>query len=133
MECSVEELENSFWGDPEYNSHLVVSCHRLRKVPLKNLDAENLRMLIGQKIGLKYLVPLAIDFLEKDPFCSGDFYNGALLAVVLSIENDYWYESEENRDIFFRVSEIMTKLETDYEIYLDLILPKWKKLEDSNK
>lgn len=87
---TLEELENDFWGDPEYKSHLVTECHKLRKVPLADLNIENLRILIGQKVGLKFLVPLALEYLEKDPLSEGDMYKGDLLACVAAIGNDFW-------------------------------------------
>lgn len=125
MELSLEELENDFWGEPRYTSHLVRTCHELRKVPLKNLTVENLRMLIGQKIGLEYFVIIALGILEENPLCSGDYYNGDLLSVVLKIEKNYW---RENNELLVRLSDIMDKLKHEYEIYQKDILPKWNEL-----
>ena len=82
-------------------------------------------MLVGQKIGLKYLVPLALESLENNYFCSGDFYNGDLLYTVLGIESDYW---DKNYALFQRLSAIMFNLEEDYKTYSEKILPKWEKL-----
>ena len=87
---TLEELENDFWGHSEYKSHLVTECHRLRKVPLKDLNIESLRIIIGQKMGLKFLVPIALDYLEQDPLSEGDMYKGDLLASVAGIGNDFW-------------------------------------------
>lgn len=78
---SIEELEGDDWGDATFDSHLVRECHRLRRVPLADLSAENLRILIGQQIGLRYLVPMALDLLRRDPFAAGDFYPGDLLGA----------------------------------------------------
>ena len=130
MEYSLEELENTSREEPEHTSSLVINCRRLLKIPLKDLDTENIRMLVGQKIGLKYLMPLALDFLEHDHFCSGDFYNGDLLSAVLSVDSGYW---NENNELFYRLSDIMFNLEESYETYLKLILPKWKKLDERKK
>lgn len=125
MNSSLEELQNCVWKKPEYNSALITNCHRLRKIPLKDLSIENIRMLVGQKIGLKYLVPLALESLENNYFCSGDFYNGDLLYAVLGIESDYW---DKNYALFQRLSAIMFNIEEDYKTYSKKILPKWKKL-----
>ena len=125
MNSSLEELENCVWKKPEYNSALITNCHRLRKIPLKDLSIENIRMLVGQKIGLKYLVPLALESLENNYFCSGDFYNGDLLYAVLGIESDYW---DKNYALFQRLSAIMFNIEEDYKTYSEKILPKWEKL-----
>jgi hypothetical protein len=34
---TLQDLEGVDWGEPTYNSHLVVECHRLRRVPLDRL------------------------------------------------------------------------------------------------
>lgn len=87
---SLEALEGDDWGDATFDSHLVRECHRLRRVPLADLSAENLRILIGQQIGLRYLVPMALDLLRRDPFAAGDFYPGDLLMSVLRVESGFW-------------------------------------------
>ena len=42
---TLEELEGVRWGEPESESHLVVTCHRLRKKPV---DAFSVAELIGK-------------------------------------------------------------------------------------
>lgn len=64
---TLTDLEGKDWGPPTYDSHLVTECHRLRHVPLKDLGVEDLGTLIGQEIGLPYLIPVAIDLLREDP------------------------------------------------------------------
>ena len=61
---TLEELEGNSWGEPDFASHVVVRCHELRRVPLGDLTPEDLRLLIGQDVGLEYLIPLALDLLE---------------------------------------------------------------------
>lgn len=90
---SLQELENCDWGEPMYDSHLVVTCHKLRRVPLKLFNTENLRMMIGQKIGLKFLVPLALKHLYAHPLAQGDFYPGDLLVSLLRIETAFWSQN----------------------------------------
>ena len=46
--------------------------------------------MIGQQIGLNYLIPLAIETLTIDLFAEGDFFEGDLLKNVLSIETQFW-------------------------------------------
>ena len=47
-------------GNAAYDSSLVKNCYRLRRVPLKHFRIEDLRLMIGQEIGLKYLLPIAL-------------------------------------------------------------------------
>jgi hypothetical protein len=87
---SLQELENEDWGKPNFNSRLVQECHRLRRIPLKDFKVEDLRILIGQNIGLNYLVPLAIEKLEQNPLAEGNYYSGDLLVNVLRVEPKFW-------------------------------------------
>jgi hypothetical protein len=93
--ATLEELERSDWGEPTYDSHLVKECHRLRRVQLRLLTVENLRILIGQNIGLQFLVPLAIEKLEREPLAAGDFYPGDLLCSLLRVQPTYWQDDAE--------------------------------------
>lgn len=88
---SLEVLENNKWPDEkEYLTGLIKRCHDYRKIPVGKLTAGELRTLIGQNIGLPYLVPIAIDFLKTDVLIEGDLYPGDLLDSVLSIEKTFW-------------------------------------------
>ncbi len=88
---SLENLEKDYWGAiPEDESYLVTTCYKLRKKPLNQFEIEDFRILIGQDIGLKYLIPLALDILEKDILAEGHFYEGDLLKSVLTSNPNYW-------------------------------------------
>lgn len=101
---SLQYLEKDYWSEPEYDSHLVTRCHELRKIPLSDFEIEDLRIIIGQGIGLKYLVPLAINELEKDIMAEGDMYPGDLLEKVAKLEGGFW---EENPQLKTKLSEII--------------------------
>lgn len=80
---TLDELDPPAWGQPSFDSYLVRTCHELRKKRLVEMDAEDLRILIGQRIGLGFLLPYALNALERDPLAAGDFYPGDLLVSVL--------------------------------------------------
>ena len=90
---TLEELENDYWGKPTYDSHLVQTCHNLRKKPLKDFETEDLRILIGQSFSLNYLIPLAFVELEKDILAEGDYFRGDLLLNVLKSDLKYWIKN----------------------------------------
>ena len=104
-EKTLTELEGEDWGPPTYNSHLVTTVHRLRYVPINQFNIEDLRIVIGQHIGLPWLVPIALEHLEKDAFVSGDFYPGDLLKNVATIPKDFWASRRDLRDRAKRVVE----------------------------
>lgn len=66
LELSLQELKKDYWRRPSLpTSHLITECHRLRKVPLKDLTVGNLRIMIGQEIGLDYLNAAGPDRTRK--------------------------------------------------------------------
>lgn len=87
---SLQELESEDWGDPTFDSHLVQECHRLRRVPLEDFTVEDLRIMIGQNIGLNHLMPLAIEKLKRNPLAEGSFFAGDLLVNVLRADSNFW-------------------------------------------
>ncbi len=87
---SLQELEGMDWGEPQFSSHLVTTCHRLHRTPLQDFSVEDLRLMIGQQFGLPYLVPLALEHLRVNPFVSGDYGPGDLLSVVMHGEPAFW-------------------------------------------
>lgn len=92
---TIEELEGERWPEPNWPSHLVGECHRLRKLQLRLFTIENLRIMLGQDIGSHYLVPMALEHLEAEPFAEGDFYPGDLLCSVLSLPQSFWTDHPE--------------------------------------
>jgi CDI immunity proteins len=126
---TLDQLEGDVWGDPTFNSYLVTTCHRLRTKPVDAFSVEDLRIMIGQKIGLPHLVPLAVPVLEREPLAEGDFYPGDLLANVIGAvewlqSNPEWLArvirvterasaelvNEEDRDLKQRFAEFLSQV-----------------------
>ena len=57
---SLQEIENDDWAESNFDSSLVARCHKLRLKPLNDFEVEDFRILIGQKMSLSILVPLAV-------------------------------------------------------------------------
>jgi hypothetical protein len=89
---TLEQLESELWPHNDFGSHVVQESQRLRKIPLEQLTVENLRLLIGQAIGLSFLVPIALEHLESNLLAHGDFYPGDLLASLRAVPKDFWSE-----------------------------------------
>lgn len=88
---SLEDLEGQRWGAPPADAtRLISEAHRLRQVPVADLTVEDLRLLVGQEIGLDVLVPVAIEVLQRDPLAEGDMYEGDLLCAMLRVGDDFW-------------------------------------------
>jgi contact-dependent growth inhibition (CDI) system CdiI-like immunity protein len=89
--ATLESLEGEYWGDPPPGStYLVRTVHHLRRKAVVSLSSEDLRIMIGQSVGLDHLIPRALDVLVVDPLVQGDLYPGDLLTTVLRVERPYW-------------------------------------------
>ena len=95
-EPTLQQLDGKDWGEPKpEDSRLVRECLRLRRVQLKKLTIEDLRLLIGQDISVDHLLPLALEILRLNPFAEGACYAGDLLVNVLGVSEGFW---KQNRD-----------------------------------
>ena len=103
---SIENLEKDNWGDvPTDESSIVTRAMRLRKIPLNEFSIDDVRFLLIQEIGLPYLLTIALEYLEKDLFTEGNYYEGDLLNSVLSIKDTKW----KGLKIFWvKVNELIT-------------------------
>ena len=90
MADTIEKLEQEYWDEPKFGSQLGTTCHELRKKPIGQFTASELRMMIGQKIGAQYLMPRALGILESSPLICATFLEGDLLQAVLRLPTEYW-------------------------------------------
>jgi hypothetical protein len=125
MRKSLQELENSDWGDPKFDSSLVVRCHELRRLPICQMNAEDCRLLLGQNIGERYIVPRALEVLADDPLAGGDMLPGALLRNVLELAPEFWSQFPE---LWWQLKEIVFEIQTIHEEIENRILPRLKGL-----
>ena len=102
---SLQQLDGQDWGKPTFDSYLVTECHRLRRVPLRDFTVEDLRITIGQNIGLEHLVPLALERLHDDPFAEGAYYPCDLLVSLLGAEARFWQSHSELRHQMLAITE----------------------------
>ena len=109
---SLEQLENDYWKEQtEYPTILVKKCHSYRRIPLNNLTIEQIRLLISQNLGLKFLTPLAIDKLQDDILAEGDLYEGDLLEKVSEVDKNYFDNNPDQKqrlnNLIFEKSELI--------------------------
>ena len=91
---TLEQIDGQNWGDPDAAPTIMVArCLRLRRTPLKDLTEADLRLLVSQKIGLRILVPKALQLVSNEALLETEFYPGDLLSALLRIDNAYWSDS----------------------------------------
>jgi len=124
---SLEQLEpgNAPVGGESY---LNSEMRRLARLPLKQLRLEDLRLLIGQGVGLRFLIPMTVEHLEAHPLASGDFYPGDLLKQVMEVDESFWANRSELRvrlgaaldGALARIAKTRTPVELERELRASL-------------
>ncbi|MFG2013188.1 contact-dependent growth inhibition system immunity protein [Micromonospora sp. NPDC048868] len=95
---TIEQLEREIWPDPDPGStFLVRRCTELRRKPVAEFTVEDLRIMLGQQIGVSALLPLAVQVLLRDPLAEGDYHPGDLLFTVLRLSNSAWSDFRAER------------------------------------
>ena len=122
---NLEELEDEIWEDipTEEKSDLIGRALQLRRRPLNKFCNDDLRFMIGQEIGLTFLVPLAIEILIENPLAQGAYYEGDLLSSVLEVNQNFWREDPQ---LWWEVEEIAYESELIVENFLKDVVPKIK-------
>ncbi len=87
---TLEQLEGKHWPITAFESHLTKTAYELRQKTLGVFEVEDLRIMIGQHIGLPFLIPMALDVLQENFLAEGHFYPGGLLLAVLRSDPTYW-------------------------------------------
>ncbi|MEU8073584.1 contact-dependent growth inhibition system immunity protein [Micromonospora sp. NPDC049151] len=105
---TIEQLERRAWPDPAPDAtSLVRRCTELRRKPLAEFTVEDLRMMLGQEIGVPALLPLAVQVLLRDPTAEGDYYPGDLLSMVLRLPDSAWLNLRGERK---RLASVLAEL-----------------------
>lgn len=115
MNKSIEELENSRWVESDFDSYVVRTVQEARKKPLSELSNEEIRVLVSQKVGLKYILPMAVAILKRNPLTEASLYEGDLLECVLRLSPSDWSDNPEDYREFREIIKT-NKLQFDAEI-----------------
>jgi hypothetical protein len=102
---SLEELEHKAWHTPPMNSSpAVMRCVALRSTKLRDYSAADIRFMIGQNIGLKYLIPLAIQKISANILLNTGYYEGDLLKTMLTSDPGFW---DKNANMLHKMSMLL--------------------------
>ena len=83
-DLSLEQIEKDYWGDPPVDAtRLIETVHRLRRKPIGLLDAEDVRVLLGQRVGVEVLVGVHEVFARER--LDQDIEDGRHRPLVLAV------------------------------------------------
>ncbi|MFD6551506.1 contact-dependent growth inhibition system immunity protein [Streptomyces sp. NPDC058398] len=90
---SLEELEGLRWpAPPADTTPMVRNVYELRSRPVASLKPHELARLIGQDVGLPWLLPLAVEILRDTASkqAEGGWFDDDLLYAVITRKPEVW-------------------------------------------
>ncbi|MGW7426899.1 contact-dependent growth inhibition system immunity protein [Streptomyces sp. NPDC054813] len=119
---SLEQLDGERWGDPPADTtSLVRTVHEWRRRPVGTLEPHELGRLIGQDVGLPWLLPLAVEIL-RDKAAAGGFIDGDLLYAVVTRSPVVWADrpelARELKTAVALIAELSNYVKPDVENFL---------------
>lgn len=122
---SLQDIYGALDREQDLDSTLINRCQNLWLKALKDYNFADLRIMIGQGLGLSELIPMALTALEDNPCIDAELYKGDLLQVVFSVGNDFWKNHD---DLNTRVVELKFEVESLIETLQTEILPLTEKI-----
>jgi hypothetical protein len=111
---TIEQLERDVWPDPGPDAtYLIRRCTQLRRAPIAGFTVEDLRIMLGQAIGVPFLLPRAVRILCADPLAEGHYHPGDLLTAVLRLPDAAWENLESDRQ---RLASVLAEVRLDTEL-----------------
>ena len=87
---SVAELEGLRVDKGAYELGSQAWLSRALVSPIGQLGVPDLRLLVSHGRGVRHLMPVVLETLERTPFAAGDYGPGDLLTVTCLVEDAYW-------------------------------------------
>ncbi|WP_078622818.1 contact-dependent growth inhibition system immunity protein [Streptomyces prunicolor] len=127
---SLEQLEGQRWpAPPEDTTSMVKNVHELRRRPVGELQTHELARLIGQNVGLPWLLPLAVEILRDTAATqtTGGWYDDDLLYAVVTRNAATWGEfpalARDLKEAVAGLKDLSRYVKTEVEAFLAMPLP----------
>jgi hypothetical protein len=94
---SLEQLDGERWGEPPADAtSLVRTVYEWRRRPIGTLEPHELARLLGQNVGLPWLLPLGVEIVrEAAEQPTGGFLDGDLLYALVTRSPEVWTANPE--------------------------------------
>jgi len=119
-----------------YSSSIQLRSYKLYTTRVSDYTTDDVRFMTIQELGLKYLVPVALNYLKENLLLETCYYEGDLLHSVLIIPKKFW---EKNLILYSEVYQILLgnkdvlakldpyydadkKLIKDYNLFLQVLI-----------
>ncbi|MFE2297506.1 contact-dependent growth inhibition system immunity protein [Streptomyces sp. NPDC059445] len=123
--CSLEELEGLRWPAPPADSTpMVRNVYELRRRPVATLAPHELARLIGQDVGLPWLLPVAVEILRDTASkqAEGGWFDDDLLYAVITRKPEVWATAPEPahelKETVATLTEVSRYLRQDIDAFL---------------
>ena len=110
------QLDPDAWDPDALDPEWGVFVQRLANKPLRKFLPTEMYALLQRQLGLPFVVPLAINRLEADPFLQAAQYPGDLLTVLIEVDSRFWNERYDLWDAMMSMlDQVWTRIQTRME------------------
>jgi hypothetical protein len=121
-----------------YSSSIQMRSYNLYGKTIDDFSVDDIRFMIVQRIGLNYLIPLALNYLKNNLLLEANYYEGDLLHSILMLPKQFWEKNLnlysdvyqillQNKDVLQKLDpyyEADKKLINDYRFFLQILNSK---------
>ncbi len=106
---------------------MVKNVHELRRRPIGTLEAHELARLIGQNVGLPWLLPPAVEILRDTAprQAASGWYDDDLLYAVVTSRPEAWAEVPDSARKFKEAAGMLVGLSWELQRKVDALLGGW--------
>ncbi|MFJ4918377.1 contact-dependent growth inhibition system immunity protein [Streptomyces sp. NPDC088725] len=122
---SLEQLEGLRWPPPPADTtSMVRNVYELRRRPVGTLEPHELARLIGQDVGLTWLLPLAVNILRDSTprQAEGGWLDDDLLYAVVTRKPEVWATAPELAHELRESVAVLTDISRDLRQDIDTFL-----------
>lgn len=104
---------------------IQMRIYKLYQTRLDDFDSDDIRFMIGQNIGEKFLIPIALKYLKEDLLYEAIYYEGDLLHSIIKLPEVFWCENiklyEKIYDILLEQNEKLGTLNSTIKIDKEIL------------
>jgi hypothetical protein len=120
---SIAELEGLHVEKGAYELGSQAWLSRALVSPIGQLGVPDLRLLVSHGRGLRHLMPIVLETLERTPFAAGDHGRGDLLTVTCLVDDAYWADHPDERT---RLLAVLRAASTQLDTLPDEERERWR-------
>ncbi|MCF2876118.1 MULTISPECIES: contact-dependent growth inhibition system immunity protein [unclassified Tenacibaculum] len=125
---SLQDLLGKWKGEVpkrDSSSSIQIRTYNLYSKKIKDFDIDDLRFMLGQEVGSKYILPIAMKYLKENILIEANYYEGDLLSSILLLPKSFWKKNikfySEVYSLLLSNRDSLSNLDMSFDVDRDLV------------